>query len=69
MSPFGINPEGLFLSPTLLILFLSSLKDKESKRKVQKRPVLGGRNPIFSKHSMNSLRSNSISYFVAWLIS
>ena len=46
-------------------LFLSSPKDKETKRKVQKRPELGGRNTISSNHSMNSLRSNSISYFVA----
>ena len=32
---------------------------------MQKRPELRGRNPIFSNHSMNSLRSNSISCFVA----
>ena len=44
--------------------FLSSLKETKQ-RKVQKRPELRGRNPIFSNHSMNSLRSNNISYFVA----
>ena len=44
--------------------FLSSLKETKQ-RKVRKRPELGGRNHDFSKHSMNSLRSNSISYFVA----
>ena len=48
-----------------IILFLSSPKEEESKRKVQKRPELGGRNTNSSNHSMNSLRSNSISYFVA----
>ena len=36
---------------------------------MRKRPELGGRNPIFSNHSMNSLRSNSISYFVAQIAS
>ena len=48
----------------LVILFLSSPKEEESKRKVRKRPELGGRNTNSSNHSMNSLRSNSISYFV-----
>ncbi|SEA34666.1 hypothetical protein SAMN05216462_1195 [Xylanibacter ruminicola] len=44
--------------------FLSSLKETKQ-RKVRKRPELGGRNTNSSNHSMNSLRSNSISYFVA----
>ena len=35
------------------------------KKVVPKTSWLGGRNHIFSKHSMNSLRSDSISYFVA----
>ena len=43
--------------------FLSSLKETKQ-RKVQKRPELRGRNTNSSNHSMNSLRSNSISYFV-----
>ena len=44
--------------------FLSSPKET-NQRKVQKRPELRGRNTNSSNHSMNSLRSNSISYFVA----
>ena len=48
-----------FLAP--VILFLSSPKEKESKRKVRKRPELGGRLSDYRNHSMNSLRSNSIS--------
>ena len=51
-------------SPCRGLSFLSSLKETKQ-RKVRKRPELGGRNHDFSKHSMNSLRSNSISYFVA----
>ena len=49
----------------LVILFLSSPKEEESKRKVRKRPELGGRNTNSSNHSKNSLSSNSFSYFVA----
>jgi hypothetical protein len=48
--------------------FLSSLKETKQ-RKVQKRPELRGRNTNSSNHSMNSLRSNSISYFVAQIAS
>ena len=48
----------------LYLSFLSSLKETKQ-RKVRKRPELGGRNTNSSNHSMNSLRSNSISYFVA----
>jgi hypothetical protein len=46
--------------------FLSVARKKtEAKERARKRPELRGRNHDFSKHSMNSLRSNSISYFVA----
>ena len=39
----------------------------KQKERVRKRPGLRGRLSDFPNHSMNSLRSNSISYFVAWL--
>ena len=48
-----------------LVHFLSSPKENGTKRKVRKRPELRGRLSDFPNHSMNSLRSNSISYFVA----
>ena len=47
-----------------ILSFLSSLKETKQ-RKVRKRPELGGRNTNSSNRSMNSLRSNSISHFVA----
>ncbi|SEE38878.1 hypothetical protein SAMN04487828_1395 [Prevotella sp. lc2012] len=42
-------------------------KENGSKRKSAKTSCLGGLLSDFSSHSMNSLRSNSISYFVPWL--
>ena len=45
--------------------FWSARKKTESKERPRKRPELRGRNTNSSNHSMNSLRSNSISYFVA----
>jgi len=50
-------------SPNLHFLSVAR-KKTEAKERVRKRPELRGRNHNFSKHSMNSLRSNSISYFV-----
>ena len=48
--------------------FLSVTRKKtEAKERVRNRPELGGRLSDFSSHSMGSLRSNSISYFVACL--
>ena len=45
--------------------FLSVARKKtEAKERARKRPELRGRNTNSSNHSMNSLRSNSISYFV-----
>ena len=45
--------------------FWTARKKTESKERARKRPELRGRNTNSSNHSMNSLRSNSISYFVA----
>ena len=45
--------------------FWSAIKKTESKERARKRPELRGRNTNSPNHSMNSLRSNSISYFVA----
>ena len=45
--------------------FWSARKKTESKERTRKRPELRGRNTNSSNHSMNSLCSNSISYFVA----
>ena len=56
----GACPQTLFF-----IFFLVARKKTEAKERTQKRPELGGRLHIFPNHSMNSLRSNSISYFVA----
>ena len=53
----------LFISFVSCLSFLSSPKETKQ-RKVRKRPELGGRNTNSLNHSMNSLRSNSISYFV-----
>ena len=39
----------------------------KQKDRVRKRPGLRGRLSDFPNHSMNSLRSNRISYFGAWL--
>lgn len=52
-----------FISFVSCLSFLSSPKETKQ-RKVRKRPELGGRNTNYLNHSMNSLRSNSISYFV-----
>ena len=59
-------PEGKGLSfPSYL--FISFNLKETNQRKGRKRPVLRGRLSDFPNHSMNSLCSNSISYFVAWL--
>jgi len=50
---------------TPFIFFLFRQKENRIKRKSSKTSWLRGRNTNSSNHSMNSLRSNSISYFVA----
>ena len=56
----------IFCKVRLNLHFLSVTRKKtEAKERARKRPELGGRNTNSSNHSMNSLRSNSISYFVA----
>ena len=62
-------------APQSSFSFCSARKKTESKERARKRPELRGRNTNSSNHSMrsalplglskNSLRSNSISYFVA----
>ena len=55
----------IFCKARLNLHFLSVTRKKtEAKERARKRPELGGRNTNSSNHSMNSLRSNSISYFV-----
>ena len=49
----------------LSILFLVTLRGDVFEYKPPKRPELRGRHTNSLNHSMNSLRSNSISYFVA----
>ena len=46
-------------------VFISFSLKVTNQRKGRKRPELRGRMSDFPNHSMNSLRSNSISYFVA----
>ena len=56
---------GAFPQAPIFIFFLVARKKTEAKERTRKRPELGGRLQIFPNHSMNSLRSDSISYFVA----
>ena len=56
---------GAFPQTLFFIFFLVARKKTEAKERARKRPELGGRLHIFPNHSMNSLRSDSISYFVA----
>ena len=59
----------LFFLKRSFIHFLSVARKKtESKERARNRPELRGRMSDFPNHSMNSLRSNSISYFVALIV-
>ena len=49
-------------------VFISFSLKETNQRKGRKRPELRGRMSDFPNHSMNSLRSNSISYFVAQIV-